>query len=395
MTLIIQKDGSDQSTNTLVVGTGLQLGQTADGLPEVSLGGGTGEVVVHPSGADDTAAIQDAMWGNGIVRLAPGTFNVSAIIDIPAGVLVTGTGMDKTTISASHGGAVFRLGDSTEYAGVENLRILGPGQSILGSEGIVAARSTSGLRIARRLRFRNLHLEGFEKSGLFLQDVVQAEVSNVTVASVGKYGLFAKGTQSDAGQLICRGVTVENAGEFGFILQGMYGTESVGLTITGAGIHGVLIESGAGHLLQAVRVANASGRGIVIRTTSGVVMEGVEVQSSPGALSLDRSHDVVLNGCRSQNSSSTPLRVQGGANHLISACLSDQSGASVDVPHLNVGADSAGNGATGVMISAFRRINPSVALTYEADVSGAGGRVLFAQHDFDTTRINGAHYAQI
>lgn len=395
MTLIIEKDGIDQSTNTLVVGTGLQLGQTVDGLPEISAGGGSGEVVVHPSGADDTAVIQDAMWSNGIVRLAPGTFKVSAIIDVPAGVLVTGTGINKTTVSASHGGAVFRLGDNTEYAGLENLTILGPGQSILGSEGIVAARSATGLRIARRLRFRNLHLEGFAKSGIFLQDVAEAEVTNVTVASVGKYGLYAKGTQSDAAQLVCRGLTVRDASEFGLFLQGMSQTEAVGLTLTGIGIHGVLIENGVGHRLAAVRIANGSGRGIVIRTTSAVVIDGAEVQSSPGALSLDRSHDVVLNGCRSQNSSSTPFKIQGGANHLINAFLSDQSGDSVDVPHLNVGADSVGNGATGVMISAFRRTNPSLALTYEADVSGAGGRVLFAQHNFDTTKINGAHYAQI
>ncbi len=63
--------------------------RTAGGLPEL-LGIAGGEVVLRPSGGDDTQAIRDALTRFGGVRLGPGEFNVSGTIPLGTGQAVTG-----------------------------------------------------------------------------------------------------------------------------------------------------------------------------------------------------------------------------------------------------------------------------------------------------------------
>lgn len=339
MPFTIKKGSRAERTNALVLGAGIQLTQTADGLPEASANG-PGEVVVEPSGSDDTQALKDAMWKGTRVRLAPGTFKVTGIIDVPEGVTVSGAGSGSGAQSGTrmtlidktdYNGPVFRLGDQTQFAGVESLRIRGPGKSIAaGNQAITAARSSAGLAIARRFRFRDLHIEKIGEFGIYLSRCANVEIENVSMSEIGYHGIYLSG--------------------------------------------------GGMARISSVRV-EGSGKSIMVRNASGVVVHACEVEGGYGSFHVDGSSDVVLDGCVSRGCGDIALRVTGGANVAVSGFLSDNTGASTDKPHLIV--DGA---AVGVVIGGFRRVNPS-AITTEADVGAAGDPVLFATHNFDRAKV--------
>jgi hypothetical protein len=54
------------------------------------------------------------------------------------------------------------------------------------------------------------------------------------------------------------------------------------------------------------------------------------------------------------------------------------------------------SGATEVVLTAIHRASTGAPPPYEVDVSGAGGRVVFIQHNFDPARINsGGNFAAL
>src|SRR5262249_40575407 len=69
---------------------------------------------VPAQGGDATSAIQSALDGcagkNQVVTLAAGTYNVSATIQVPGGVVLRGAGSDATTIASTKGGPVVAIG---------------------------------------------------------------------------------------------------------------------------------------------------------------------------------------------------------------------------------------------------------------------------------------------
>lgn len=350
MPIIFQQGTTSQRSQTLVVGSGLSLSQTAEGLSQISVGSGGsgGEAVLQPSGADDTSAIQSAIWNNSRVRLAPGNFNVSAIIDLAAGVLVSGSGLDKTTVMKSNfNGPAFRFGDQVQYAGVENLRINGPGKTIAsGNKGIQAARSAppTGLALARRLTFRNLRIENIGENGMYFDGCTEVEISNVIFSSIGWEPLYFSG--------------------------------------------------GGALSMHAVR-AESCGGPLYFRFTSGLVIGACEAESGYGSFRFNTVTDAALIGCTSKKCTNLPLKISAGSNVVVSAFASDNTGAPyfVNQPHLLVD-----GGALGVEVLGFRRINTDQpgTLTSEASVTGAGGAVVVGYHNFDTTKIvSGGKFAQI
>lgn len=345
MPVIFQKGTEQQPSNTLVVGSGLNLTQTTEGLPELSsTGAASGEAVVSPSGSDDTTAIRNAMSANARVRLAPGVFTVSGIIDVPAGKVVGGTGMDKTTINkTNYVGAVFRFGDTTEYAAVENLRIVGPGKAVgSGNTGIVAARG-GGLAVARRLRFRNLHIEELTDYGIHLDKCGLVQIENCIMNKIGFNGIYATGASTGA-------------------------------------------KNSAAIQIANVRVL-ASGSGIYVRYSDGVVLAACEVDGCWGSYRLDAVNDAAIIACISRKCEQIALLVTGGSNVGVESFSSDNVGTPyfADYPHLKVDGS-----ATGVRVNGFRRINTDQpgTITWEADVAAAGARVLVGYHDFTTGKIN-------
>lgn len=350
MPIIFQKGTTSQLSHTLVVGSGLDLDQTTEGLSRISgsaSSGGPGEAVVSPSGADDTTAIRDAINANARVRLAPGAFTVSSVIDVAAGKVVSGSGMDQTTINkTNYDGAVFRFGDMTEYAGVENLRIVGPGKAVgSGNTGIMAVRSGGGLPNARRLRFHALHIEGLSSYGLHIEKCSVLSISSCVIKNVGWDGIFASGASA-------------------------LPRESSAIDIS------------------SVRVSG-SGGGINVRRSEGVVVSACEVESCWGSYRFVEVSDAAVIACVSRKCEQIGLLVSGGANVDVAGFLSDNVGTPyfADFPHLKVDA-----AAAGVRVLGFRRVNTDQpgTLASEADVAGAGTRVLVGYHDFTPAKISSA-----
>lgn len=339
MPLIFQKGTNSQRSQTLVIGSGLNLDQTAEGLAQISAGSSSpGEAVIQPSGGDDTAAIQNAIWANPVVRLAAGTFNTSAVIDVAAGVLVTGSGMDKTTVmKGNFNGAAFRFGDQTQFAGLANMRIVGPGKGIAaGNKGVQAARSAppQGLAIARRLSFRNLYIKDIGEQGMYFDNCAGVEIDNVILENIGFNPIYFSG--------------------------------------------------GGSSRISTVR---AIGTGtFYIRYTSGVTLISCEAESAYGSFRFNNATDCALIGCVSRKCEEVPLKINAGSSLFVAGFGSDNTGTAffVNQPHLLVD-----GGALGVHINGFRRVNTDQAgsLTSEANVSAAGGPVLIGFHNFDAAKI--------
>lgn len=338
MPITFKKGTNSQPANALVLGAGINLAQTAEGFPEISSSsGGSGEAVIESSGGNDTAAIQSAMWTNARVRLAPGAFSVQAIIDVPVGVLVTGSGLDKTTVNKTNfNGPVFRFGDTTEYAGVENMRIIGPGVAAgTGNSGIAASRSGSGIPVARRLAFRNLHIAGMSDYGINLVSCAVVVLENIVLSDIGFNGIW------------CTGV------------------------------------GGRSIRLSNIRGLNAS---LYVRDASGVVFEACEVEGVGSSFKVRFSSAVSILGCSAIKSKSAALTLGGCNQAVVAGFVSDNRGTGTfyNSPHLLVNEAS-----TGVEIHGFQKYDNDSpgTLTSEADVAAAGGRVLVGNHTFDTTKV--------
>jgi hypothetical protein len=345
--IIFQKGTSSQRSQTLVIGTGINLDQTTDGLAQISVGSSTsGEVVVQPSGGDDTAAIQAAIWPNARVTLAPGTFNISGIIDLAAGISVRGSGMDKTTVvKADFVGPAFRLGDQVQYASIENLRIVGPGKTTTNAnKGIQAARSAppTGLAIARRFSFRNLYIKDLSDYAMHLNNCSQVEIDNVIFENI-------KGNP----------IRFEAAGQ-------VVGSARIA-TVRALNCDAPIYMNGS-----------AGAGGLV----SGVSLIACEAESCIGSFRFNTASDCALIGCASRKPITDPaLKMTASSNIAVEAFVSDNTGAPADVLHLLID-----GGGTGIQISGFRRVNVGAPAS-EANVTAAGGVVLVGAHNFTAGKI--------
>ena len=348
MTVILRQGTQDQYSNTIVLGAGLRVDQTSDGLPQLSAGT---DIYLTPSGGDDTAAIQAAMYASNRVRLAPGTFTISNVIDISEGVTLSGAGsgsgaqggtpMTKIVVGAI-GNPAIRFGDSTQFAGLESLRLVGPGKGVGNQGAIKCARSTSTIYpIARRLRFRDLHIEGFNQDAMLVDKCAQVEIENVTVKNTGK-----------------------------------------GITFSGGG----------SHRMSTVRLEGCDG-GFVFDTTTGIVVDACEAEDCADSFKVYMASNVVLNGCVSRAVRGTALEINGANGVVVNGFRSDNSaGAFYDAPHLAVYSS-----AVNVQVNGFTRVNnPGGTPTYEANVSSAGNTILVGAHNLDHAKIaSGGRFGEL
>jgi hypothetical protein len=385
--------GGVRNSETLVIGPGVRIADhQPTGLPEL-LAGSAAEAVLLPSGGDDTAAIQAALHAYPRVRLAPGVFPVSSTLFIPSRTVLAGSGVERTRVSYTGSGSALSLGDGCWNAGVESLTLTGPGQAAGGVIGIVSWWGGPTPVPSGRLHFRDLHVEDFGDHAILLGEASEVECRSVSIERVAGGGFFVQGQRTGASQVACTGLRVRDCGKFALWLQGMTSVQVAAADLHGAGWGGVLVEEGRGVHLAGVRVA-ASGGALLVLNASSVTADALVAEGCYEGTRIEGSREVTLNGCRSSAISQSPLRILGGAGHVVSGFLSDQSGqaAFADFPHLRVG-----NGATQVLVSSFRRVNSGLGtLTWEADVSAAGGRVVFIQNDLTAGKVNsGGKYVQL
>jgi hypothetical protein len=370
---IIRDATGTREAETLVIGRGIPLSTTAGGLPELeSLLPGQGQLM--PSGGDDTQAIRDALAGLGGVRLGPGEFNVSGSIALDTGQSVAGCGSLRTTVRTTHGGAVFSLSGGSA---LEELALSGPGASVAGSVGVAAASGAD-------VRLRGLRVENLER-GVYLTGVVHATISGVTVQGTGLDGIAVAG---GGGAVSVSDVTVSNTGGTGLSLASLSRLVCTGVTVRNSGT-GIDVNQANSFVLQAIRVQSCS-HGMTIKGGGGEVSGAVLFSCESNF--LVQASAVALTGCTVRGAEASSLVIRSCTGVLVNAFYSDMNGAlSAVTPHVLVD-----GGSTLVTFTGIHRVGPSIPQQYEVDVSAAGGRVVFIQHDFDPARINsGGNFAAL
>jgi hypothetical protein len=369
---IIRDATGTREAETLVIGRGIPLSTTAGGLPELeSLLPGQGQLM--PSGGDDTQAIRDALARFGGVRLGPGEFHASGTIAVGAGQSVVGCGPERTTLRFVHPGPLFGLAGSG--AAVEEMSIVGPGEYYIGSVGVHTASATD-------VRLRGLSIREADR-GIDLAGVSRVEISRVALRYMGTNALLVAGP---GGQVSITGVLVEEAGNSALLLSSLDGVHCACVTIREC-LRGILVSQGKAHAFSSVHAYNAP-LAFSVQGTHGLSIVGLHLLECSTGLVLTNASGVQVDGCTFELEGGTPLRISGGQAISLSGIRSQTSGSSAHLVVLG--------GATEVTVTGIHRVNPATPPTYEVDVSAAGGRVVFIQHNFDPARINsGGNFAAL
>lgn len=371
MDILIREADGIRRAGALVIGPGVPLRTTAGGLPELLASQPFAEAQLMPSGGDDTGAILAALASSRRVRLGPGTFRMSWIIPVGTGQSIVGCGPERTTvqITADTNLAFFQLSGSG--AAIEELTLRGS-LSASFDNGILTTSATN-------VRLRGLHLRDLG-TGIRLGGVNRLEISRVSVERT-----FTPIVVHESQQVVVEDVHVDGNFGDGIILDSIEGLRCVGLTLLQCQMN-TLNASGSGLVLQAIRLVQCED-GLTIHNSRGVEVSGVhatEGTSFSAHVALLNTTGALVSGCSVLQARNTTLSIDNCTAVTVSGFHSDMTGTSVaTVPHVVVG-----GGSTEVMISGIRVANPATPPQYEVDVSAAGGRVLFAGHNFAPARIN-------
>jgi hypothetical protein len=367
---IIRGPTGIREAETLVLGPGATLRDTAGGLPEL-LSTRAGELQLLPSGGDDTAAIAAALASGSQVRLGPGTFLVSGPLSVGAGSVV-GSGTGTTTVKSSHAGTVFMLTSSgPQNPGVEQLTIRGPGESVVGSRGIHSFNSGN-------VYVRDVRVEA-------VRTAITLAASNATVENVFLGGV-GSGLQLQGSGCVVNNLSVQGAANTALSVTGEACSLSA-IRIETCLAAGISI-AGKSNSLSGARVI-ACGNSITI-TGQGVAVDATTVQGCTRGILVSAAQRVVLDGVSVLNTPN-PLAITNSQAVTATSFYSDLRQTSVDAPHVVVTASPL------VTLISFLRTNPTaVVLTFEADVAAAANRVVFIQHNLDVTKVNsGGNFAAL
>jgi Right handed beta helix region len=397
MTFIIREGGDVRFSETLVLGNGLSIGETAVGVPELL--GTDAELVLHPSGGDDTQRIRDALAAHAVVRLGPGVFHTTAVLHLQSGQVLTGTGVDRTELQVQHTDDGILIGDGVHATIVERLRITGPGNAGPGKSAITTTREPA---TGRRLVFRDLRIEGFHEYGIYLEDPLGAEIADVSVQGTERAGIYVYSPLPRTGSVSIRNVTVEESSQEGVVVKWTSGVDLSSVFVSDTSGPGILLEGnysvgGGGVRVGACQVRDSDGIRLVEVTNA--VVEGCEVHHAVRAFQVVSSYGVAFSGCRALGILQTPYHIEGGGFLTFTSCTSDQTGQTpfANVPHIRTVTDANGRATEQTTFVGFRKVNSAAGITtVEADVSQASGRVVFIQHNLDTAKVvSGGHFVAL
>ncbi|MBV9774794.1 MAG: hypothetical protein JO040_12645, partial [Gemmatimonadetes bacterium] len=335
---IIRRPDGIRYSNSLVIGPGISVTETAGGIPEIT--GFPGEVTLMPCGNDDTAAIRAALAVYPRVRLGPGTFHLGATVTIEAGREVVGLG-PSTVVLVTHTGIGFNL--TGDFTAIENLGIFGSGDFF---PGHVAVSATG----VRHVRLRQIVMASFGR-GIELN-----QVSNVLVSGVDAED-FGTG----------HGISVVGPGDQVSVTDiRMNGAHSAGINlvlVNGVRCEGVVVQdSGNGIRMQQVRSAVLGsaqiytfGPGLLVQNSSSVEIAGVQIEGSNALFRIENTSGAVLGGCGTVESRTTSLTIRGGTAVTVDGFSSAMAASLTSAPpHVLVD-----GGSTLVMLSGVHRVNPT------------------------------------
>jgi hypothetical protein len=366
---IIRDATGTREAETLVLGGGLRITETAGGLPELE-GLLLGEIQLMPSGGDDTQPIRAALATGRDVRLGPGAFNIAGTITLGAGQRLAGSGVARTALRATTPLAPMVAITSSGCA-VEGLALRGYAQT-----GIRAV--VSGPVTLRDLFFFNMDM------AVYLEDVVDAEVCRVFTVFVAQ-GILARGISRST----LRNVTI-NQTLTGIRIENGTGVACEFVSTTGEddmSPSGIEISGGTGYRLSQVRVENCLSP-VSLVGVAGAALELLSLGLCRTGILLDGVRDATLDASRVWASRSA-LVVRDSENVVVGAFVSDNNLITSPDPQLIVEA-SAGVFFTGT------RITHVSSSPWDVDVSLAGSRVLFGPHNIIAGRVNsGGNYAAL
>jgi hypothetical protein len=367
--IIREPGGSQAFANSLVLGAGLRLVETAGGLPE--LAGIGGEAWLAPSGGDDTARIRNALAGAGVqrVRLGPGTFTISDRITLLSGQVLAGSGSERTTLTSANYQFVEMLsGTTVESLTMDGVYIAGgpphPSGAHFRVDGVTIKNAEFGIEGAGYWAVTNSIFQNIDNAAIGIS-TGSLEISGGIIVACGIGLRLSKMTTAAVSRVTmsqCAQGIIVNVSR-GLSLESVYLGECGGVTLT----------NGRGAQLSGVQLVECSA-GVRLEYSQGAVLAGCYVRSAAGA---------GPNG---------PLAIIGGNSIAVNGFHSDSTALGAGAPpHVLVA-----GGATQVMFTAVHVVNGTTPPTYEVDVSAAGGRVLFAQQNFDPARINsGGKFASL
>jgi nitrous oxidase accessory protein NosD len=376
--VIIRGANGTRFANSLVLGRGVPVHTTPGGLPEL-----VGELI--PSGGDDTANLRAAVAAASFpLRLGPGTFLVSGPIQVPANRAFAGRGPDATIIQASHAGPVFELaGDQVR---IEELTVRGPGKTVAGSVA-VANVATAPSGYINNVTLRGLKVRDVQK-GIVLKGSNQ-EISGVTITLTGTLGIevtWANGVVIS--DVDIDGISGTGAKAVHLERVTALDCRAVRAAFCTLGIH---VNLSHGLSIAGSRMLDG-GTGVMVETSSLVNLSGVEAAGCTSGFLIQNCAAVTLAGCGTVHGNGNSLTVRGGSFGGYGVAV---NGYYAEMSVGNKPFVVVDGGAQGVVISAIHHRGFTSA-AYEVDVSAAGGRVVFLQHDFDPTLVNsGGNFVQL
>lgn len=372
---IIREADGVRTANSLVLGQGLRIVDTAGGLPELE-GAVVGETQLVPSGGDDTRAIQAALATGRNVRLGPGTFTLTGTLTLGAGGTgqrLVGSGNAQTLISLTASG-IPAIDVVASYCAVESLRVTGVYHS--GQTGVRAVfPSLSGPVLLRDFAI------GSMETGIHLENIAGCEISGVDVSMSSLYGVYARGIT----RATLRNVAIYYADTTGIHIENGRGVTCESIHVDEGFAYGIFLSGGAGYRLAGVYAVLCETAVAIAGVTGATVAESLILANCNTGILVDQSRGVALNGCELVWDRES-LVILDSENVVAGALHSDTTGGSYAWRrHLRV-ASSAGVFVTGMRVAGSGTV----------DVSAAGSRVLFGPNNFAPGSINsGGNFAQL
>ncbi|MET0398966.1 MAG: right-handed parallel beta-helix repeat-containing protein [Longimicrobiaceae bacterium] len=369
---IIRDATRAREAETLVLGRGLRITETAGGLPELE-GLLLGETQLMPSGGDDTQAIRDALATGTDVRLGPGTFAVSDTLALGAaggGQRLVGSGKAKTQISFT-GSGIPAIDIVSGHCSIESLRVAGAY-----SAGQTGIRSLSGGPV----KLRDLTL-GPLRTAIHLENAAGCEVDGVDIGQASEYGIYTRGLSRST----IRNVVVGFADTTGIHIENGTGVSCEAVQVNEAVSYGVYVTGGSGHRLAGIRTVACEEAGIAIVGAAQVACESLFAVNGYAGVVVEQARDVSLAACTALGVRDS-LVIRNSTNVVAGAICSDKSVRTFPTPtHVLV------NGSAGVFVTGMRVFG-----TATVDVSAAGSRVLFGPNNFAPGSIvSGGNFAAL
>lgn len=285
---------------------------------DVTLFGAVGDGV-----ADDTEAFQDAidsLTGGGVVRVPAGTYKLTDAVTLADNVIIRGAGKAVTIIQQSSTTAHAFVGTNTQFSGLEDLMVDGPGSG--SGRGVNIDRETGDFPFY--CVFRSVMIRRFGSHGVYVESPVMFSFYDVTSKENGGDG-FSTAINSAIGTstnfYTC--YAHDNTSGNGFRLNNLYYSNLVGCGADG-NVNGYKTENAQGVVFSGCG-AEANGVGIQVNTSSeGVVLTGCWITNSTTSSIqvIGNSTGTVITGCSEGevDTATSFISVTSGSEALIQQC---------------------------------------------------------------------------